>query len=110
MGIKGIFIIVKSLHVEGITLFPFVLAKRKQLVNNPVFINHERIHLHQQAELLVIPFYLLYLLFYLFNLIKYRNHRKAYRNIPFEREAYAKEEDLTYLHIRKWFGWLTYAV
>lgn len=89
-------------------LFPFILIRDKGMVDDAVLINHERIHLRQQAELLVIPFYVLYLLNYLFNLFVYRNHHKAYMRIVFEREAYANEADTAYLKHRKWQAWCSY--
>ena len=89
-------------------LYPFILVNKKELLNNAVVINHERIHLRQQAELLVLPFYILYLLNYLVNLAIYHQHNKAYLNIVFEREAYAKEQAMLYLKHRKWFAWARY--
>ncbi len=70
-------------------------------MNDKTLINHERIHLQQQMELLVLPFYLLYLANYLVNLLYYRNHALAYRNIVFEREAFVNEKDFFYLKRRK---------
>jgi hypothetical protein len=68
--------------------------------------NHEKIHLQQQLELLILPFYVLYIGHYLFNLVKYRNHNTAYRNICFEREAYDNDWDLNYLPTRRiWAFW-----
>ena len=61
--------------------------------------NHERIHLRQQIELVVIPFYIWYSLEYFFRWIHYRNKRQAYLNISFEREAYKKKKDLKYITI-----------
>ena len=46
----------------GITLYPFVFTNNPQLLEDPQFINHERIHLAQQRELLVIFFYIWYLI------------------------------------------------
>lgn len=89
-------------------LFPFILIKDKSLVSDSALINHECIHLRQQAELLVIPFYVLYLINYLINLASYRNHHKAYLNIVFEREAYANEGDLAYLEKRNFYNWFRY--
>ena len=71
-------------------------------------INHERIHTAQQRELLFIPFYILYVMEWLFRLIQYRNHDKAYRNISFEREAYAHGHDHGYLKNRKSYSFLKY--
>lgn len=69
-------------------------------------INHEKIHLRQQLELLILPFYLLYLINYLFNLIMYKKHDLAYRKIIFEQEAYRHGADLRYLKNNNWYGWI----
>ncbi len=70
--------------------------------------NHERIHLRQQIELLVVPFYVWYGLEFLLRLLQYRNRRKAYYNISFEREAYGNEKDLNYLKQRSFWNFLKY--
>jgi len=91
---------------DGIVLWPFVFVKRRELKNNPVFMNHERIHLRQQLELLVLPFFVWYFLEYLVRLLQYRNSYKAYNRISFEREAYGHEKDLGYLRRRRlWSFW-----
>ncbi len=88
----------------GIALWPFLLLKDSALKADAIFMNHERIHLRQQIELLVLPFYLWYGIEYLVRLVQYQDRHKAYRNISFEREAYAKESDLFYLKDRPlWF-------
>lgn len=89
-------------------IFPFVLIKYAELKKDRQIINHELIHLRQQLELLIIPFFILYLLDYLINLIRYRNHDRAYRNIVFEREAYSNDSDYMYLKKRKFFSWIKY--
>lgn len=101
-------IVVPKLKVSGMALFPFILVSEEKDRFNKVLINHERIHLRQQVELLVLPFYVLYLLNYLYHYLKLRNHDKAYMAICFEREAYANERNLQYLPSRKWFSWLRY--
>ncbi|MCO5936776.1 hypothetical protein NAF17_14630 [Mucilaginibacter sp. RB4R14] len=108
MGAGYKIIVTPFLKVNGMALFPFILLNNKALLNDEVMINHERIHLRQQAELLVILFYILYLLNYFVNLIIFREHNKAYLNIVFEREAYEKEADMAYLKQRKWVGWMKY--
>jgi hypothetical protein len=45
---------------------------------------------------------------YLYNIVKYRNVFEAYMNIPFEKEAYANENDYTYIKKRKLFSWIKY--
>lgn len=89
---------------SAITFFPFVLIG----INTPLtrrLVNHERIHLRQQAELLIIPFYLLYLLEYLLRFITYKNGYLAYRNISFEREAYRHDKNMQYLSNRPLWNW-----
>jgi len=55
---KGIQVSLKWLPYTGMALFPFILIKKKDLPVGDVLINHERIHLQQQLELLLIPFYI----------------------------------------------------
>lgn len=69
-------------------------------------VNHERIHTAQQKEMLWLPFYLCYLIEWLVRLAIERNMMRAYRNISFEREAYAYGGDLDYLKRRKHYAWL----
>ena len=90
--------------VGAITIFPFIFHKKPM---SEVFQNHENIHLKQQLELLIIPFYIIYVLNYLYNLL-WTTHDKAYRNIIFEREAYKEESNLDYINNRKLFNFLKY--
>lgn len=102
------FIILPKLSANAMAIFPFILLKNTAQKRDSVLINHEQIHLQQQLELLVLPFYLLYLLNYCINLIKYRNHYQAYFNISFEKEAYHFEKDLNYLSKRQWYSWIKF--
>lgn len=88
---------------RGLAVFPFVFLKYPVDKNNAVFINHERIHLRQQLELLIVPFFIWYFLEYLVRLFQYQNFDLAYRNICFEREAYANERNLDFLKQRSFF-------
>jgi hypothetical protein len=103
-----IVIVVPFLKVSGMAVFPFILVKHQDLKSDDQLIRHETIHLIQELELLIVPFYGLYLANYLINRIRYRDHEKAYMNIVFEREAYAHEADHTYLKHRKIWGWLKF--
>lgn len=58
--------------------------------------------------MLVIPFYVIYLINYLINLVIYRQHDKAYREIIFEREAYANEHNKNYLSQRPVWSFMKY--
>ncbi|PKH49188.1 hypothetical protein CXF68_00135 [Tenacibaculum sp. Bg11-29] len=92
----------------GITLFPFIFLKRKDLKHNYELVNHEKIHLQQQKELLIVFFYLFYFFEWAVKFLKYRNSFKAYKNLSFEREAYLNEENLYYLEKRKTWTFLNY--
>ncbi|MGC4040277.1 MAG: hypothetical protein QM710_05705 [Flavobacterium sp.] len=93
---------------RGITLFPFILVSAKELKENAVMIDHERIHIRQQIELLVLPFFIWYGLEFLVKWAGCRDRNKAYRNISFEREAYANEKDPYYLKKRPFWNFLRY--
>ncbi len=96
------------MHVNGMAIFPFIVISKKKFIHNPQIIQHEIIHLKQQLELLILPFYALYLLNYIANLLKYKNHTKAYLNIVFEKEAYANDLDVLYLQKRTFWAFIKY--
>ncbi len=93
---------------NGITIWPFVIARNKQLRKDAVFLNHECIHLRQQVEMLVLPFYLWYSVEFIVRVFQYKDRHIAYRNISFEREAYANEKDLHYLKHRSFWAFTNY--
>ena len=93
---------------RGITLFPFVVVRNGIDSTNLVLMNHEKIHIRQQLELLILPFYILYFLDYLIKIIRFKNRKIAYRNIVFEREAYANERNMDYLKTRSFWSWIKY--
>ncbi|MCW3167983.1 hypothetical protein OMO38_05520 [Chryseobacterium sp. 09-1422] len=100
--------LLKNTKINGITLYPFIFIKNPEDKNNSVLINHEKIHLKQQLELLIIFFYLAYVIEYYYHLIKLKNGHQAYLAISFEREAFAHELDLEYLKKRKMWGFWKY--
>lgn len=111
-------------------LWPFIFVRNSAANHyNTVVNNHEQIHAKQQKEMLLVGivlaaiayvfiglwallflpiFFLWYGLEWLCRICQYRESHKAYRNISFEREAYANEKDLTYLANRRHFIWLKY--
>lgn len=95
---------------RGFTFFPFVFLKNKVDKEDVVMLNHEKIHLRQQLELLVIPFLLVYILEFLFLWFRYKKFNSAYRNISFEREAYLNEKDLDYLKQRSFWRFMKYYI
>lgn len=60
---------------------------------SPRLLRHELVHQEQICRHGVMRFYFIYVWEYLRNLRRYRNHDEAYRQIPFEVEAYAREGD-----------------
>ena len=69
---------------------------------------HETIHYLQQREMLMVGQWILYGLFHLIGLVKYRDGKIAYYENPFEREAYANDEDENYLENRPLWAWVKY--
>jgi cell division protein FtsB len=115
----------------AMTIWPYIFVRNKAAKRyNVVVNNHEHIHARQQLEMLIVgavlaviaflagfglwsilplPIFLWWYVFeWLFRLAQYRNKDKAYRNISFEREAYANQSDLAYLTNRKHFAWTKY--
>lgn len=86
------------MKIRAITIFPFIIL-RSDANPDDRLINHEKIHLRQQIELLVIPFYIWYL---------FEFFVVGYENICFEEEAYQNDGNLNYLKSRKLFGFLEY--
>ena len=92
-----------------------------------VTLNHESIHSAQIAEVMIasVPFALLlwlltnvwlgillvlfsYYLWYVIEWLIRLSKGNAYKNISFEREAYANQDDLSYLKNRKRFDFAKY--
>lgn len=99
-------------NASGMAIFPFILISLRDVKWNPFFtislINHERIHIKQQLELGIIPFYILYGLSFVVNYFKFGDTFLAYRNIPFEREAFRNQYNINYLQQRKLWSWINY--
>ena len=73
-----------------------------------VTINHEKIHLRQQLELLLLPFMLWYFISFFILLLRGNSGYKAYRNIIFEKEAFDNMYNLDYLKGRRIFSFMKY--
>ncbi len=93
---------------RGLTIFPFVFLKQRESGADMVLLNHEKIHLRQQLELLVLPFFVWYGLEFLWYFLRQRDVKSAYYSISFEREAYTNEKDLHYLKQRPFWRFLNY--
>lgn len=111
---------------KAINLFGVLFVKNNAKIDE-VTINHESIHSAQIAEVMIasIPFALLlwlftnvwlglllviasYYLWYVIEWLMRLPKGNAYKNISFEREAYANENYSDYLSGRKLFSFLKY--
>lgn len=92
-------------NLLAINLFGVIFAKGDCSART---LRHEAIHTAQMRELLFIFFYLWYVIEWLIRLIQYRNFYRAYQEICFEREAYAKESDLEYFVNRPRYAFLSH--
>lgn len=88
---------------SAIALWPFIFV-RASVSRTSTLLHHERIHLRQQLELLLVFFYVIYLTEYVYFRLRGLDHSKAYRSISFEREAYSMQEDQNYLRERPFFA------
>jgi uncharacterized protein YjcR len=93
---------------HALAIWPFIILKYKKLKEDEIIMNHERIHLKQQLELLWLFYFIWYFIEFLIHLIRTRNFMKAYNAISFEKEAYANEQNLNYLLDRKTWSFLKY--
>ena len=91
----------------AINLFGLIFVRQGKTFTS-VELRHEHIHTRQMLELLVVPFYLWYTFEWFIHLMATRSPMRAYRAISFEREAYAHQNDRTYLRHRHHYAWLKY--
>jgi len=85
--------------INGLAIFPFIFVRSREMKEDPVLINHERIYLRQQLELLFVGFVVWYYIAMI---------RKGYRGISFENEAYTHQSNLNYLKTRKWYNFINH--
>ena len=110
----------------AMTVWPVVfIQKANERLYDEVADNHENIHGRQQIEMLIVGIVLAIGLYFLIGwwclfalpvfcwwyCIEYMlrsifGKGNAYRNISFEREAYANETDFNYLKNRRLFAWI----
>lgn len=93
---------ISPIEIHAISLGWFVWCRGKM---TSVTRRHEGIHFQQHLELAFVGFWALYLGWYLWGLWRYRDAATAYRESPFEKEAYAGDTVEGYLSKRKMFAW-----
>jgi hypothetical protein len=100
--------ILQRWSIAAMAIWPLILVAKPGYRDRPVLINHERIHLRQQTETLLIGFILLYFGQYVILRTKGSTHDQAYRGLAMEREAKENERNLNYLRKRIFFAFLSY--
>ena len=88
----------------AINLFGVLFVRKDARVTERM-LNHESIHTAQMKETLYVFFYVWYFTEWVIRLFMKGN---AYRNISFEREAYANQDDRMYLADREPMAWTGY--
>jgi hypothetical protein len=78
---------------RGMVIGRTILFKGGETEIPPALLRHELIHQEQIDRYGIARFYLIYFRDYLANLWHLRDHDAAYRNIPFEMEAYERERE-----------------
>jgi hypothetical protein len=96
---------IAPINIWAISVGLWVLCRGEM---NKTTRRHETIHFQQQLELGFVLQWILYGAFWLVGLVRYRNGAQAYRENPFEREAYSNEKKRTYLEKRKRYAWVSY--
>ena len=113
---------------QAMAFWPFIFSKSRLMSDRRK--NHERIHLRQQREVMLVSlipmlvlcltclswwwmtavlfvYYLLYGIEYVIRLLVH-GKKEAYRNISFEQEAIIYERDFYYLKERMRFAWIKF--
>lgn len=100
--------------IGGITLCPIAIFYKDYIyLQYPNFENHESIHWIQQLEMGILFFYIWYIIEWLIRLAiwpftLFSKKWKPYKNLSFEREAYANDYNKKYLNNRKHYSWMKY--
>ena len=95
-------------NFNALAIWPFIFLRGKELKNDAILLNHEKIHLKQQKELLWIFFFMIYFIEFLAKIVIYKRLKLAYRNISFEREAYFHERDFNYIRIKPLWSFINF--
>lgn len=102
---------------KAVNVFGIIFVRKGSTMGVTDF-NHEAIHTAQMDDFVMgfpwlriiggIFFYVIYAIEFIIRLIQYLGWKEAYRNISFEREAFANENDAEYLDNRRQYAWADY--
>jgi hypothetical protein len=94
-------------NVLALSIWPFIIVNSNVKLTEAT-IRHEKIHIRQQVETLILFFYLWYGIEFIVRLLQYKHPYTAYKNISFEREAFANENDGYFLQYREPLNFINY--
>lgn len=91
------------------TVFPFIFVRDRKILNNREYINHERIHIYQYMETLVVGLVVIALCEYIYARIFLKmKSLDAYYFMSHEQEAHQNDTDMEYIKQRKCFSLFYY--
>lgn len=99
------------INLEGLALWPCVFVAGVAVTKKgapTTTLLHEQIHIAQQRECWVLPFYLGYVLEFFYRKWTTADEEDPYERVSFEAEAYAYEEQPDYLLHRPRFAWVRF--
>lgn len=102
----GFPIVISKFWYTAIAIYPFVFIRRDSISSQRL--NHERIHIKQQAELLIVFAYLWYFVELWIRAFANLSLRTAYAKHSMERECRENEKNANYLLTRKKFAFIKY--
>ncbi|MBP9765997.1 MAG: hypothetical protein KBD12_02070 [Candidatus Pacebacteria bacterium] len=95
--------------IGGVMLFPFIVVRDEDILNNQDYIRHESIHIYQCIETLILGIYIIGALQYLYaRFILKKNKIEAYYFMSHEQEAHQNDQNKEYLNKRKWLSYYKY--
>lgn len=108
-GICYVFNIIFGVPIGAVAVFPFVIVRDNEILENKDYINHESIHIRQYIETLVFGLLIIGAFQYLYALLVLRKSRlQAYYYMSHEQEAHQNDRNHDYLKTRKWFSYYRY--
>jgi hypothetical protein len=96
---------ISPIDVWAVSVGPFVWCRGELSETTK---RHETIHFQQQLEMMFVLKWVLYFAFYAIGRLRYGSWKEGYYENPFEREAYAKQDEHDYLKNRKRYAWLEF--
>ena len=72
------------INIKAITIWPFIIISGE---SNKILENHEKVHIKQQEELLLIGFYILYVYYWIKNLFRFYGYLD-YRQVIVRKNFY----------------------